>query len=416
MNTMRRIPASRNVKIAVAAGAMLALVIGIVVIRLALSASHSPSAGVHSPTSSASASPVPSATMSKPTAQPTSNSSGAIGTWVNITPPGVSLDFNNPPNNYGTQIIQTDPQHSGTVYVGTCYQGIWKTTDGGTTWRKINTGQNGDQLNGRIWGLALDRINPQLVWAANGAGGAQGIWKSTDGGVDWSYTSVNTVNGQTISNDIYSYTTDPYQANHVLVTFHTGWNAGRSAAGFLESFDAGKTWIVHQPPAGSDASASYIFFLDDSKTWLLTEGEGYYRTSDGGASWAKVSDALLEHGSNQVYRARNGALYVGAVGALMRSTDDGRSWTAVAPTGHDGYNAVIGDGTYLYAQEANTAGNTAGSPQPYIFSREDDGIHWQAYNGQTFRDGPMSMAIDPATGTVYSSNWDTGVWKLVPKH
>lgn len=411
---MKRIRTSRALQIALAAAVILALVLGILVVRLTGPTSSTPAAARNAHAQGTPATATPAATReSSPTPRPTSKAGGAIGTWVNITPPGVSVDFNNPADNFGMQIIQTDPQHSGTVYVGTCYQGIWKTTNGGSSWTKINTGQNGNQLDGRIWGLALDHINPQLIWAANGAGGEQGIWRSTDGGVDWTNFNVGTLNGQTISNDIYSYATDPYAANHVLVTFHTGWNDGTSAAGFLESVDAGKTWIIHQPPPGSDAGASYIFFLDNSKTWLLTEGEGYYRTSDGGATWTKVSDALLQHGGNQLYRASNGTLYVGAVGSLLRSTDDGRTWTAVAPTGSDGYNAVIGDGTYLYTQEANTGSNTAGRPQPYIFSREDDGIHWQPYNGQTFRDGPMSMAIDPATGTIYSSNWDAGVWKLV---
>jgi photosystem II stability/assembly factor-like uncharacterized protein len=411
---MRCMLTGRAFKIALAAAAIIAVVIGVVASRITQSVSHTPSSAVHAPTHGAPATTNPSVTQgSSRTPLPTSNAGSSFGTWVNITPAGVSTDFNNPPNNFGMQVIQADPQHSGTIYVGTCYQGIWKTTDGGKSWKRANTGQNGNQLDGRIWGLALDRINPQLMWAANGAGGMQGIWKSTDGGIDWTDTNVGTVNGQTVSNDIYAYATDPYRAGHVLVTFHTGWNTGASAAGFLESFDAGATWIVHQPPPGSDAAGSYIFFLDNSKTWLLTESQGYYRTSNGGTAWAKVSDAVLEHGGNEVYRAHNGALYAGAVGALIRSTDDGLTWAAVAQTNYDGYNAVIGDGAYIYAQEANTGGNTAGSPQPYIYTREDDGTHWQPYNSQRFGDGPMSMTIDLATATVYSSNWDAGVWKLV---
>lgn len=409
---MRRIWADRRLRVAAAVVAILALAGGAVAFQRATSPSSSAHTQPTATTASKTGVTHERGTVAQPTAPP---ATGAIGTWVNITPPGVSLSFNSPPNNYGTQVILTDPQHAGTVYVGTCYQGIWKTVDGGKSWRKINTGQNGAQLDGRVWGLALDHFNPQLMWAANGAGGAQGIWKSTDGGVDWTISDINTVNGQTISNDVYSYTTDPYTPNHVLVTFHTGWNANTSSAGFLESLDAGRTWIVHQPPPGSDAASAYIFFLDNSRTWLLTDDDGYYRTSDGGATWKKVSNAQHQHGGNQLYRARNGTLYAGAVGAIMRSSDDGLTWTPVAQTGHDGYNAVIGDGTYIYAQEANTGGNTAGSPQPYLYTREDDGLTWRPYNGQTFSDGPMSMAVDPATHTVYSSNWDAGVWKLVTR-
>ena len=68
-------------------------------------------------------------------------------------------------------------------------------------------------------------------------------------------------------------------------------------AGILESKDGGLTWIAHAPVNGWAPGTPGIQFLydpahgvNDTKTWLYTS-EGYWRTTDAGANWTKVSDA-----------------------------------------------------------------------------------------------------------------------------
>ena len=95
--------------------------------------------------------------------------------WIKISPPGVSTRataFNN--SNYGFQAIVVDPK-SEAVYVGTCYQGLWKSSDQGKTWVKVNTGKNGALLDtGRLWSLVIDPVNPKVLYttAGYGAGGS----------------------------------------------------------------------------------------------------------------------------------------------------------------------------------------------------------------------------------------------------
>jgi hypothetical protein len=84
----------------------------------------------------------------------------------------------------------------------------------------------------------------------------------------------------------------------------------------------------------------------------------------------------------------------------------------VGPSTQDGYNAVVGDGTNLYIQPANTGLATSGAHSYYI-SPESDGVTWQPFNGQTFLDGPMAMVFDTQNRVIYSSNWCAGLWKLV---
>ena len=101
------------------------------------------------------------------------------------------------------------------------------------------------------------------------------------------------------------------------------------------------------------------------------------------------------------------------MGILRSTTTDkrSRSWD---PKSQDGYYAIIGDGTNMYTQLANTGGNTIGD-QPYLTSLESDGITWTAYNAQKFADGPYRMAFDSTNRIVYSANWNAGVWALKVK-
>ncbi len=343
--------------------------------------------------------------------------------WVNISPRWVSTNPNKPSFNFGFQAIAIDPHAPTTLYVGTCYQGLWKTKDGGRSWYRANTGTNGDVLNGgRLWSLAIDRFSPSTLYAANGYGSwdgrsdAQGIWKSTDGGTDWQQMlpPTSTV-AQRTSLDVYEVVTDPYRSGHILVAFHSDW-AGLGhphPSGLLESTDGGATWIVHQAPRGWAGGNRYVFFLNNSATWLVgTQDAGYWRTADSGKSWHQVSRVGRQDGGGGIYRARNGVWYVGALTGLLRSADDGQTWIVVGPRpGADGYYTVIGDGRHLYAQTANGGFNTSG-PNYYVWSPESDGVHWARYNDQLFRDGPMSMAYDPINHVIYSSNWDAGLWKL----
>ena len=339
------------------------------------------------------------------------------GTWVNVTPAQISLngsDFGGA--NFGTQTIGLSTANPQIVYFGTCYQGIWKTTNSGELWTKVNTGANGDNLDsGRNWTLAVDPSDPNTLYTVAGYGGAQGIWKSTNGGVDWTQMMSQDLTSST-SADIYSIAIDPRDSQHLLVGFHSPWQ-GSGNAGVLESRDGGRTWIQH-PSAGPWGAGHYVMFVD-SATWILaTQVAGLWRTTDSGGTWAQVSTENMQHGGEQLYQSSDGSLYIGSVQRLLRSTNRGVSWAAVQglPSTPDGYNAVIGDGTFLYASPANTGSTSDGSQRPYYYSLESDGITWRAFNGQVFIDGPMSMAMDGPHQILFSSNWRAGVWRLVTGH
>ena len=298
------------------------------------------------------------------------------------------------------------------MYVGTCYYGIWKTTNQGASWTKVSTGTLGADLAlGRNWTLAVDPTNANVVYTVAGYGtGQQGLYKSTNGGVDWAQTLPQSVTSAT-TGDIYSISIDPADHNHLLLGSHSPWNFGADA-GVLESKDAGASWIQHAPIGGT-GHGHYVFFIS-STTWLLgTQDAGFWRTTNSGTSWTKVSNENLQHGGGQLYRTASGVLYTGALNSILRSTDQGVTWLRVGPTTPDGFNGIVGDGTTLYAQRANTGTATTGM-QSYYIARESDGVTWTVQNNgaQTFSDGPMNMVYDANNRIIYSSNWRAGVWKL----
>jgi photosystem II stability/assembly factor-like uncharacterized protein len=334
----------------------------------------------------------------------------AVGRWTNISPPGLYRP-RGPVPSYGVMDVHVSPCNPFLLYVVTDVAGMWKSTDGGASWKEI--GNLPQPLSSGV--MQISRANPNILYYVGGVRGSSlGFWISKDGGDTWAQPkgftdgANNSAGGWT--NDVYSVVLDPYDAQHLLLTFHSGFEF-KGDAGVLESKDGGTNWIRHAPMAGWGAGHG-ISFLKNSSSWLLaTQVDGYWRTTDSGSTWTRVSDHNSMHGACIATYSKAGVLYVGANNQIMRSTDDGASFTFVGPKVADGYYQVVTDGTSLFAQEANTGANSQGN-QPYITSPDGDGMTWKAFNDQTFSDGPYRMDVDAANHIIYSANFNDGVWAL----
>ena len=345
--------------------------------------------------------------------------------WVQITPPSITPDISTmiialSPSRPTTLYLGTGsrgvwksinsgrtwfkangsrPSQRGSVYF----------TNDGTP---AGNGEGCASIEHLNWALAVDPANADIVYVADGYGCAQGVWKSVDGGATWRQMFSDAVMRQS-TNDIGSITIDPKDSLHVLVASHSSWKGASGGAGVWESKDGGETWMLHRLPRDAGATNHVAEFID-STTWIVaTQDRGIWRTSDSGANWVKVSDYGKPHGGSAMYRAKDGVLYLGADQRLLRSTDDGLTWhDAGAPVNQDGYMGIVGDGRLMCTATANTGRSTTG-PVHYYCSPETSGTVWTPYNTQTFANGPMSMIFDAKNGVIYSSNWLAGVWKLV---
>jgi hypothetical protein len=330
------------------------------------------------------------------------------GTWVNINPSGLTFGGGGASLTQGMTI---DPSNPSTLYVTICLgsaEGLYRSTDGGLSWARL--------VAGVCQNIRVDPNNSQHLYMPRGVNSPNsGFWVSTDGGVNWTMPkgfSDTCADPRIRTTDAYHVDVDPSDFNHLLVSFHSGWtDAGTGYnCGVLESKDGGITWIPHFPVTGMSGPGFNVFFLynpglgiGDKNTWLIgCQGGGYWRTTDAGASWKKVSDVSMEHGGGQIYYTKNKVLYVSGTPGNLRSTDNGATFTQFGPSG--GYLSITGDGTNLYT------GSHGGGH--FLTAKENNDQVWTDFNAQTFLEGPFEMVLDPVNRIMYSANITGGVWAL----
>jgi len=257
------------------------------------------------------------------------------------------------PKNIGGRIntIAVHPSNSNIIMVGTTLGGIYKTTNNGSTWYPVFD-QN---IHLSVSSIVYDRNNPNVVWAGSGdknMGGnsynGNGIYKSTDGGETWMYKGL--ANAKTI-NDIIIH---PSNSNIIFAATFGNPFAYDAERGLYKSTDGGNTWTkilyVDMETAVADIAmhpTNPNILL--ASTWRRTRvwgtnsssgtSSGIYRTTDGGATWVKLSTANgLPSGSlsriGVAFAPSNGNIcYAAIIGSdyylegFYKSTDAGSNFT-----------------------------------------------------------------------------------------
>src|SRR6059058_5406448 len=126
-----------------------------------------------------------------------------------------------------------------TMFAGSASGGVWKSVNGGTTFKPVFDRQDVQSIGA----VAIDPSNPEIVWVGTGESWLRnsvsvgdGIYKSTDGGENW--TNV----GLKDTEHIAKILVDPRSGNTVLAcaTGHL-WDDS-AAGGVYKTADGGKTW------------------------------------------------------------------------------------------------------------------------------------------------------------------------------
>ena len=227
--------------------------------------------------------------------------------------------------------IAFHPQNSNIIYIASPGGGAYKSTDGGSTWSRLN-GLPYSVLNS----IAIDRLNPNVVYFATGGGNAEtalsmGIYKTTDAGNTFSRL-LSTVPTTTISDWQYitRVTTHPATPNLVF--------AG-TRAGFFLSNDGGTTW------AKPSAVPTYDIEIDpNSQTKMLRgriDGAISYSTNSG-TSWTQTQ--LVPSGSSEIdtrvkyAKSAPNVVYASVdqnKGELHKSVDGGVTWAKISTPAHN---------------------------------------------------------------------------------
>lgn len=282
------------------------------------------------------------------------------GVWQNLGPYNnkdlaYSIFFGKGPISGRKNDIAIFPGNANIMYTATAGGGIWKTTNGGTNWTPVSD----------KWpilytsSVAIHPTNSNLILAGTGdAEGffqhfGNGIMRSTDGGANWTTVGPLSMQMSCIGKIMF----DPTNPNIVLALGTDGEAANDVV---YRSIDAGVTWTV--VTAGLSASVRdwndidrstggtyYICGTDDAATtgWI-------YKSTNQGASWSAVANPSVN--ANKAMdlacsKANANTLYLLSIGdeAIYKSTNGGASWSNIKGNFKNG-NAAIG-ANYNWSQK-----------------------------------------------------------------
>jgi photosystem II stability/assembly factor-like uncharacterized protein len=239
------------------------------------------------------------------------------------------------------------PTNARIIYVGSAGGGIWKSTDGGSSFTSIF-----DKYAQSIGVLAIDPKSPDQViwvgtgetWTRNSVSVGDGLYKTIDGGTNWQKVGFEN------SNRISSIQINPNNTDEVYVGVLGPLWGDSDERGVYKTTDGGKTWerlLAGDMTTGcselimdmNNPDVLYAAFWQFRRTaWSFSSGganSALYKSTDGGKTWNKIHNGLPtgELGRFAVALApSNSKVLYAAVEAekdkgLYRSDDAGASWT-----------------------------------------------------------------------------------------
>jgi len=251
-------------------------------------------------------------------------------TWTSFDPVnlenavnmGISMVF---PTDANTAYIAAFKRVQGSVGD----QGLWKTTDGGNTWLRINTNS-----------MYSDAASfPNLIYFFDDNNGfCQGdpvmgefeMYTTTDAGATWT-----PISGANIDNPLageYGYT-NGYAAAGNTIWFTT--NQGR----IYRSTDQAQTWTAFQTPLsdfGGQNDSGELVFKDDNEGWILRGNGDLFHSTDGGATWTLMSpNGKGDYAGDIAYVPGIDALVISEADANLSdygskiSYDGGQNWEKI---------------------------------------------------------------------------------------
>ncbi len=243
-----------------------------------------------------------------------------------------------------------------TVYIGAASGGVWKSVNGGTTFKPVFDKQPVQSIGA----IAVDPQNPKIIWVGTGEAWTRnsvsigdGIYRSTDGGENWTNLGLKD------SEHIAKILVDPHDGNVVYVCVPGKLWSGSDDRGVYKTTDAGKTWTKILKGANLSTGCS-MMSMDpkDSKTlfagmwdfrrqgWTFRSGSdgptgtsasAFYKSNDGGKTWneldentakglppkpwGRIAVTVAPSNSSVVY-----ALIESTRSALFYSNDGGKTW------------------------------------------------------------------------------------------
>ena len=300
--------------------------------------------------------------------------------WVSIGPGGGDI-----------RALAINPQTSDTLYAGTWGKGVFKSTNGGMNWTRINTGLT----SGQAVALAINPQTPDTIYA----GTDSGVFKSINGGTNWITMDTGLTNTY-----LKALAIDPQTPD----TLYAGTDSG-----VFKSINGGKNWTAMNTGL-TDTNVLVIAINPQTPdtlytgTYTYSEGVfvgGVFKSTDGGTNWTPMNSGLTNTYVNTIAINPQApdTLYAGTDSGVFKSTNGGTDWTAI--------NSALTN-TYSLAISPQTPDTLYAGTGDGVFESTNGGTDWSAINtGMTYK-GVISIAINPQTPeTIYAGTFEGGIFR-----
>lgn len=317
------------------------------------------------------------------------------------------------------------PTNNSVIWVGTAAGGLWKTTNGGTTWSPLTDAFASIAISA----IAVNYANPNILYILTGDGRASdapsiGVLKTTDGGLTWQETDLTFVP----SENKFGYRLVMHPTNPNVLFASINGN------GLFKTSNGGSTFTQE---INADTTIWDIEFIPgDPNQILLATNKGLIRSINGGVTWVLDNDpsfpgayacmniAVSPSQPQNVYVIFNGDTGMGGTfRGCFKSTDYGATFTmqSSAPNifgwaldGGDNGDQGARDLAFI-VDPANDARLFAGGVN--IWKSEDSGATWGRETWWTHQYDPSDPFVHADQqnfywlGTTIFTNNDGGIFK-----
>jgi hypothetical protein len=226
---------------------------------------------------------------------------------------------------------------TGNLFSRNIDRGVYRSQDGGRTWTKVLFVSD---IAGAV-DLAIDPVDPRRVFAATWerirspsnriyGGPGSGLWRSTDGGTTWTRLAGG-LPASTAEPGRIGVAIAPSAPSTVYTVFYR--KADSSLDGVFRSTDGGTTWTRQTVTnlTGIIGAQGFwsgrIFTHPTNAAEIWIDGVGLARSTNGGASFSSVAGLHADHHAQWFSPATPAVILKGTDGGLYRSTNGGTSWT-----------------------------------------------------------------------------------------
>jgi len=295
----------------------------------------------------------------------------------------------------------------GNIYKPTDDRGVYKTTDGGKTWKRVLFA---NQDAGAV-DLIIDPNNPRVLYAStwnvrrtpyslSSGGDGSALWKSTDRGETW--TEISTNKGfPTDTLGIIGVTVSPVNSDRVWAIVEN-----QEKGGVYRSEDGGKTWkqINSERKLRQRAwyySRIYADSKDEDVVYVLNVR--YHKSTDGGKTFSTFNAPHGDHHDLWIAPEDSNRMVIGDDGGAQVTYDGGETWSTYHNQPTSQFYRVTTDNAFPYriyaAQQDNSTVRIPHRTEGWSIDEDD----WESTAGGE----SAHIAIDPQDNDiVYGGSYD----------